>query len=609
MGAQYSAGAVLPCMRSFTNLGMEQVQQRHEAFLAMVECQETPLAVLWITEEQWRSCTRAQRVRSLRQFSLFDSEANRKASALEMFSAVALLSDDLVSAKVAFILSLIDLDGDGRVNQSEVAVILCSAGKGLAAAKAIPPPPVKLTNRIARDLFCSSEDIADDSGELAVADVVRVLLKDSRCQKYLSSLASLRGGSVLRLEKERAELRQELFEIDRLLNRMQLDQDSKEEAEALRQEERGGVSRRFRIQRSDLENLQERHPDFAAQVFAEEGISPDTIEAAASEEALKEARHQSDRSITERRDDANVGGGEDHVDDGDGEGNNNHDNALTELLERRQRHSGLPMWLFRPIHDFMNLYAAAADSVAAAEESMADLNLQELDSDSESCDSIDSASRPSACGRNDDDVHNDDDEDVHNDVDEDVHNDDDDDDELLHERSDLAAQHLRHKAESEGNWRRRAERRLERRVAIERAGRREGIDPRSTGDAVVDLWQNLLSSAFYTDVSLGDGKVRLDVDILHDLLEAMGVVWSDADAQRALRHVRRDARAAAGAAAADLADAVAFSLPKILKTVATPWEDVEARLPGAGGRPAPSGARNKAATRRSGGAASPIQPS
>eukprot|EP00975_Prorocentrum_lima_P048567 10161359-Prorocentrum_lima.AAC.1 len=93
---------------------MEQVQQRHEAFLAMVECQETPLAVLWITEEQWRSCTRAQRVRSLRQFSLFDSEANRKASALEMFSAVALLSDDLVSAKVAFILSLIDLDGDGR---------------------------------------------------------------------------------------------------------------------------------------------------------------------------------------------------------------------------------------------------------------------------------------------------------------------------------------------------------------------------------------------------------------------------------------------------------------------------------------------------------------
>ncbi len=138
----------------------------------------------------------------------------RRATAAEVFGALALAAPVDAGRKVRFLFLLHDRDKDQRLNEVELRIAVASASRGLARLKRNPfPPPDKAVDRVVNGCFGSAEAALNDAGEIGFIGVSAFLNADKGCLRYFQNLeaASFDAGGLYRRQEK---LLQQLAQID-----------------------------------------------------------------------------------------------------------------------------------------------------------------------------------------------------------------------------------------------------------------------------------------------------------------------------------------------------------------------------------------------------------
>ena len=130
----------------------------------------------------------------------------RRATAAEVFGALALAAPAEANAKVRFIFGLHDRDGDRRLNRVELALAVGTSSRGLARLKRNPfPPPDHVVARVVQGSFGHPDaSLHPDTGDIGWLGVAAFLGGDKPCLAYFRGLEAASfdaGGLYKRQEK------------------------------------------------------------------------------------------------------------------------------------------------------------------------------------------------------------------------------------------------------------------------------------------------------------------------------------------------------------------------------------------------------------------------
>ena len=146
MGASYSAGPIAPALASFVGLPLEEVRRRRLAFMRLIIAEHGggTNAAFSMNRSQFTQIHGLKQAEdSYRLFKAFDPVGNGSFNSIDLFGAQALLSRDTLDARLRFILGLIDLNRDNRLNPSELSIVLRCVTRGVARLKKMEAPPLQ----------------------------------------------------------------------------------------------------------------------------------------------------------------------------------------------------------------------------------------------------------------------------------------------------------------------------------------------------------------------------------------------------------------------------------------------------------------------------------
>ena len=199
MGAVYSSGFVPRELRPHLDRSLASVQSLYARFRRLC-AEEWDNNAMFITREQFQRCLDLSTEDGHRHFSYFDRTRRGKASATEVWGALALCCSDREEPKVSFVYSLVDLDGDKALNRVELTVLLRAVGAGVARIKQIKAPTLAVVEEVVDKAFAqalaTSDELAAEKGLLDLYNFGMFLKADDAIRRYLASLEREASGDA-----------------------------------------------------------------------------------------------------------------------------------------------------------------------------------------------------------------------------------------------------------------------------------------------------------------------------------------------------------------------------------------------------------------------------
>ena len=176
MGQSYSAGPVAPRLQSFVGLPLEEVRCKRLAFIRMVLADNgtsgggsSSAAAFTMSRSQFSQLFGIKKPEdSYDLYSVFDPVGNGTFNSIDLFGGMvskskdgalflcrgrlsyspiymqqALLSRATLDARLRFIISLIDLNHDDRLNPSELTILVRCVTRGVARLKKLEAPSLR----------------------------------------------------------------------------------------------------------------------------------------------------------------------------------------------------------------------------------------------------------------------------------------------------------------------------------------------------------------------------------------------------------------------------------------------------------------------------------
>jgi hypothetical protein len=144
-----------------------------------------------------------------------NAESSRRVSIVEIFGGLALASPGPGYARIAFACSLLDADGDGKLNRAELSMAMVGASRGLARLRDSAVPKQDVVSSIAREAFLHRQNSNDASTDLvSFAEVGAFCQYNALCKSFLRGDARAVAADAMSLLARRLALREELTNIE-----------------------------------------------------------------------------------------------------------------------------------------------------------------------------------------------------------------------------------------------------------------------------------------------------------------------------------------------------------------------------------------------------------
>lgn len=247
MGAQFSAGFVPRELRCHVERPLLRVKVLFDTFKRL--CREDfDNNAMFITQDQFQKVMGFDVETAHKHFGYFDSTRRGRASAVVVWGALALCCAEREEPKIAFCFNeLLDLDGDGALNEVELRLLIQSVATGVARIKQIRAPPIEVIDDIVQSAFEQARFSGDELVEKGLLDLYNFgmfLKAHDDMRKYLASLEREDSGDAEELYQQQAHLLLELAQLDCRLDEID-DQRARAAHDAsLYEDERGGDVRR-----------------------------------------------------------------------------------------------------------------------------------------------------------------------------------------------------------------------------------------------------------------------------------------------------------------------------------------------------------------------------
>jgi hypothetical protein len=156
-------------------------------------------------------------------FAKFDTAHRGSIPSADLWSGLCVLMGGCpVESKVTFLLSLYDMDVDGRVNEAELCLVMAACARGVCHLRGIPPPQPPAVAALARRAFQHKDgtvlqpnDAAILKGQhLSTREVLNFCLHEPNILALLQSGGVTDGVDLLALYQREQALRHELVDVD-----------------------------------------------------------------------------------------------------------------------------------------------------------------------------------------------------------------------------------------------------------------------------------------------------------------------------------------------------------------------------------------------------------
>jgi hypothetical protein len=156
-------------------------------------------------------------------FARFDTAHRGSIPSADLWSGLCVLMGGCpVESKVTFLLSLYDMDVDGRVNEAELCLVMAACARGVCHLRGIPPPQPSAVAALARRAFQHKDgsvlqpnDSAILKGHyLSTREVLNFCLHEPNVLALLQSGGVTDGVDLLALYQREQALRHELVDVD-----------------------------------------------------------------------------------------------------------------------------------------------------------------------------------------------------------------------------------------------------------------------------------------------------------------------------------------------------------------------------------------------------------
>ena len=216
MGAQFSAGFVPRELRCHVERPLLRVKVLFDTFKRL--CREDfDNNAMFITQDQFQKVMGFDVETAHKHFGYFDSTRRGRASAVVVWGALALCCAEREEPKIAFCFNeLLDLDGDGALNEVELRLLIQSVATGVARIKQIRAPPIEVIDDIVQSAFEQARFSGDELVEKGLLDLYNFgmfLKAHDDMRKYLASLEREDSGDAEELYQQQAHLLLELAQL------------------------------------------------------------------------------------------------------------------------------------------------------------------------------------------------------------------------------------------------------------------------------------------------------------------------------------------------------------------------------------------------------------
>jgi hypothetical protein len=123
MGIEYSSGIFLPSIKFLLSADIIRLQSRIIKY--RLHC---PSALL--NKQQVKAILGISDMQAYIVFKLFDEQAVNRVSALDLFGAMALASEESLDNRVRFIFNLMDTDRNNCISQTDANILLFCVARG-----------------------------------------------------------------------------------------------------------------------------------------------------------------------------------------------------------------------------------------------------------------------------------------------------------------------------------------------------------------------------------------------------------------------------------------------------------------------------------------------
>jgi hypothetical protein len=156
-------------------------------------------------------------------FARFDTAHRGSIPSADLWSGLCVLMGGCpVESKVTFLLSLYDMDVNGRVNEAELCLVMAACARGVCHLRGIPPPQPSAVAALARRAFQHKDGSAlqpNDSAilrghYLSTREVLNFCLHEPNVLALLQSGGVTDGVDLLALYQREQALRHELVDVD-----------------------------------------------------------------------------------------------------------------------------------------------------------------------------------------------------------------------------------------------------------------------------------------------------------------------------------------------------------------------------------------------------------